>query len=88
VEQSKVPVCRVEGFVFGHVFACCINEDGKPGFHGGIASLGNAFQRFHPVGGVIEIERVPAELIGNLVKFLGSMHFTGNWFKVSMCCCW
>lgn len=59
-----------------HGFSSCEYEHSEALLHGGIACPRDQVQRMYPVDGLVEIEGVPPQLIGNL------MELGGIWVRV------
>ena len=69
-DDEEVAVCAVEGRVHVHGLPRREDEDTETGLHGGVSGAGDKVEGMHPVNRLVEIEGIPAELIGDLVEFV------------------
>ena len=66
--DEKVAVGRIERLVLVHALSCCENEYSYTLLHRRIPRTRNEFQPVYPVHRLIEVKRIPPELIGDLVE--------------------
>ena len=67
-DNEEVAVGRVESLMLIHRLPRGENKDTEAGFHNWIPGASDEVQTVDPVDGRVEIERGPAELVGDLVE--------------------
>ena len=78
-DDEEVAVGGGEGLVGRHAGARGVDEDAEALLHGGVACAGDEVEGVDPVDGVVEVEGVPSELVGDVVDF-----FVGLVFRVGV----
>jgi hypothetical protein len=68
--DEEVAVGGIKRFVGGHVFARSVNEVAHASLGGGVTVASDQVQRVDPVDCLVEVEGVPAQLVGDEVDLL------------------
>jgi len=83
--DQEVAVRAVEGLVGIHVLSRGEDEDSDTRFHGRVAGSRDEVQAVHPVYRLVQVERVPAELVRDLVQavvfWVGVVGGRFSWFE-------
>lgn len=67
--NQKIPIRRVKSHIL-HILARSIQQNPQSRLSGRITCTTNKMQPMNPVDFLIEIKRVPAQLIGDIVQFV------------------